>query len=267
MPESHEEFSARPADLRQCVPSDADLPKTREEIREEENATDTASSGEYATLPGNSVLGRLSAQLNEEEFSWHNTVGGWRGLIESTLPGMVFVIVYVATRNMSFTLISALAMSLIACMLRLIQRQPLTQVFSGVAGVAIGVVWAVLSGRGENYFAVGLISAGAYLALIVLSILLGRSFVSIAMGAILNLEKGWRHREQYRRLLRTSNAVSWLWASVFAVRLGVQWPLWSMGKIAELGAAKLLLGLPLFAIAAWVTWIALRPYMVLRETR
>ena len=33
-----------------------------------------------------------------------------------------------------------------------------------------------------------------------------------------------------------------------------------MGAVAELGVAKLVLGVPLFALVCWATWIGLRPF-------
>lgn len=54
--------------------------------------------------------------------------------------------------------------------------------------------------------------------------------------------------------------LSWLWAGVFALRLAVEVPLWWMGQVAQLGVAKLILGVPLFALAAWLSWLGIRPF-------
>ncbi|WP_022867924.1 DUF3159 domain-containing protein [Schaalia vaccimaxillae] len=204
-------------------------------------------------------------QIDEEVFSWQAAVGGARGLVESLAPGLIFVIAYVVTRALWPTLIAAGAVALLACLIRLVQRQPLTQALSGVFGVAIGVVWAAMSGKTENYFAWGLITASAFLTGIVATIFARRSLVSIGVGLVWGLGPRWRSQERYRLLNRRCTALSWAWAMMFAIRLGVQWPLWQASMVTELGVAKLILGLPLFALVCWATWIGLKPFKPLLD--
>ena len=201
-----------------------------------------------------------AGQIDDESFSWKSAVGGPRGLVESLLPGLVFVIAYVATHRLWPTLIASAAVALIACLIRLVQRQTLTQALSGVFGVGIGVAWAAASGRTENYFAWGLITAGFFTVAVVASILARRSVVSIGAGLVWELEAGWRTDARLAGLNRRCTQLSWMWAAMFALRLGVQWPLWRASMVAELGVAKLVLGLPLFALVCWATWIGLRPF-------
>ena len=101
---------------------------------------------------------RWMDQATSEEFSWSDALGGTRGIIEATAPGLVFVVVYVATRALIPTLIAASCVALLACVIRLVQRQGLQQALSGLFGVAIGVIFAAATGRGENYFAWGIVT-------------------------------------------------------------------------------------------------------------
>ena len=39
-----------------------------------------------------------------------------------------------------------------------------------------------------------------------------------------------------------------------------------MGQVAQLGIAKLILGVPLFALAAWLSWLGIRPFAELVNT-
>ena len=66
---------------------------------------------------------RWMSQSTSEEFSWSQTLGGTRGIIEASAPGLVFVVVYVATHALLPTLVAASAVALLACAVRLIQRQ------------------------------------------------------------------------------------------------------------------------------------------------
>ncbi|MDC4233190.1 DUF3159 domain-containing protein [Actinomyces sp. B33] len=213
--------------------------------------------------PENASPGRAGAWtrvLDEDSFSWRDAVGGARGVVEAVAPGLVFVVAFVATSRLWPTLIASAAVALVACAVRLVQRQPLTQALSGLVGVGIGVAWAALSGRGENYFTWGLITATAFLAAILVSVLVGRSAASIGVGLAWELPDGWRSDPRMRPLVRRCTQVSLLWAAMFAIRLGIQLPLWWAGMVAELGIAKLVLGLPLFALACWATWAGLRPF-------
>lgn len=63
---------------------------------------------------------RWMSQATSEEFSWSQALGGTRGVIEATAPGLIFVIVYVATHALTPTLVAASSIALIACIIRLI---------------------------------------------------------------------------------------------------------------------------------------------------
>ena len=92
---------------------------------------------------------RWMSQAASEEFSWSQTLGGTRGVIETSAPGLIFVIVYVATHALVPTLVAASAVAVIACIIRLIQRQSTQQAVSGFFGVAVGVILAAATGRHE----------------------------------------------------------------------------------------------------------------------
>lgn len=204
-------------------------------------------------------------QVDRDDFSWTEAVGGWRGAAESVAPGVVFVVLFVLTRSLVPALVGAAVPAGAALLVRLVQGQPLTQALSGVLGVAIGVVWAAASGRGENYFAWGLVSAGALALVLLVSLLVRRPVVTEGCALVWDLPSGWRTRARFAPLRRRGWALTLVWVALFLLRLGVQWPLWRAGMVAELGVTKLVMGLPLFALACWVTWVALRPLAVLRD--
>ena len=203
---------------------------------------------------------RWMDQATSEEFSWSDALGGTRGIIEATAPGLVFVVVYVATRALIPTLIAASCVALLACVIRLVQRQGLKQALSGLFGVAIGVIFAAATGRGENYFAWGIVTNIAMALVFAVSVLLRRGLVAQFYGPLTGLAKGWQSDPTYVDLRRSCAAITWMWAGIFALRVAVQVPLWFTGQVAALGVAKLALGLPLFALGAWATWWKLKDY-------
>ncbi|WRS29573.1 DUF3159 domain-containing protein [Actinomycetaceae bacterium MB13-C1-2] len=209
------------------------------------------------TVPVSSGRGWIG-QLENEEFSLKDSIGGVRGAVESLLPGLVFVVAYVITRDLTTTLIMAGGISVIFLLVRLLQRTPITQAFAGLLGVAIGVVWAAMSGRAENYFAWGIITNAAFFVVFLLSIILRRPLIAILIQLLYGLPDDWKRTEAGRMLARRSMQASWVWVAVFGIRLAAQVPLYFGEHIVALGTVKLILGLPLFALGGWLTWVLLR---------
>lgn len=232
--------------------------------------------------------------LGSQEFSVADAVGGWRGLIESTAPGLVFVVVYVITRDLTPTLIAALAVTAIAVVARLVRRSSVTYALGGVLGVGIGAIWAWRSGQAQDYFAWGLITNAGMLLGVVISILVRWPVVGLVAGALglsrarepvqegqagsgpvdsastrvpganpeLSsapqpiLDTAWRGDPA---LVRRYVMASWLWAGAFALRLAVQLPLYLGQEVGWLGTARLVMGVPLWALVLWITWLLVRP--------
>lgn len=195
--------------------------------------------------------------LGDEEFSFMAAVGGVRGLVESALPGLVFVVVFVATRDLVPSLVAAAAVTVAAVVLRLVQRTPATQAFSGVVGVGIGVLWAWNSGRAEDFFAGGLLANVGFTLGSLISILVGWPVVGVVVSLVRGEDMSWRTDPAAAPLRRRYVGASWLWVGLFGARLAVQVPLYLQGEeaVALLGTAKLVMGVPLFALGLWITWL------------
>lgn len=204
--------------------------------------------------------------LTGEEFSAAEALGGARGIVESVAPGLLFVVVYlVAGQRLRPALIAAVAAAVLAVVARLVQRTPVTQAFSGLLGVAVGVVWAWRSGTASNYFLVGLLTNGAYLVVTAVTVLIGFPLVGLVVGLFAKqgpLAGGpwsavlaWRADPERRRAYALA---TWPWVAMFALRLAVQVPLYLRSDVAWLGTAKLAMGLPLTALVLWVSWRMVR---------
>lgn len=207
----------------------------------------------------------LLKQLNLNEFDLLAAVGGIRGLLESTLPGLIFVVAYAVTHDLKYPLGASLSVAVLFMGLRMLSKKSLTYALSGALGVGIGVAWAWFSGKGENFFSWGLITGSIYGSVIILANLLGFPVASMAVSAIWNLPWKWWHNKQYiaeknlEKLVKATLLVSWIWASLFVVRVGLQLPFWLSGNITVLGILKLILGLPPFVLCAWLSWVILHP--------
>ena len=192
-----------------------------------------------------------------DDFSFADAIGGVRGLAESTLPGLVFVVVFVPTRALTPSLVAALGVALAAVVVRLVQRTAVTQAFSGVLGIAVGVAWAWWSGRAQDFFAGGLLANVGYLLAMVVSVAVRWPAVGVVVGLLRGEDTAWRTDPGRAHERRRFVWATWVLAAVFALRLAVQVPLYLAGEdaVGALGAAKLAMGLPLFAVGLWITWL------------
>ncbi|WP_116692602.1 DUF3159 domain-containing protein, partial [Gardnerella vaginalis] len=74
-------------------------------------------------------------------FSVIDSLGGVRGVIESMLPGLLFVICFVVTRNVQTTVIASAALAVLQVVARMIQRQSIMGALSGLVSVGICLIW------------------------------------------------------------------------------------------------------------------------------
>ncbi|MFD1507723.1 DUF3159 domain-containing protein [Georgenia yuyongxinii] len=197
-------------------------------------------------------------QILGEEFDLKEAVGGPRGLVEAVAPGLVFVVVYIATGALVPPLVASLAVAVLAMVLRLVQRTPLTQAAGGLAGVVIGVVWAWRSGEAEDYFALGLWTNAAYAAGLVVSLLARWPIVGVVVSLLKGEDFSWRTDPALAGRRRRYVLATWLWIAMFLVRLAVQVPLYLDSSVAWLGTARIVMGVPLWGLTLWATWVLVR---------
>lgn len=209
-----------------------------------------------------------------DTFSFAEAVGGARGVVEALLPGTLFVVVYVITTNLGWAVGAAGGAALVAVVLRLAQRTPVTQALGGLLGIGVGVVWAWRSGEAQNFFAWGLWTNAIYLVAVLISILVRWPAVGLFVEVLRTGFTAEKAREQNaegenpfagmvawradRDLVRRYTAATWLWVGMFALRLAVQLPLYLGDSVGWLGTARLVLGVPLWGLVLWLTWSVVR---------
>lgn len=199
--------------------------------------------------------GSAAKALGGDEFSVQEALGGWRGFAESVIPGLVFVISYVVWGGYRIPVLAAVSAVALMVAVRLIQRTPTTQAWSGTVGVGIGAVWAWRTGEAGDYYLPGLFFAGGYAAVTAVSILIRRPLVGVAVALVKGWGSWWRDDPAaYRRMVWAS----WIFAIYQALKVAVQLPLYLVDAVAALGTARLLMGLPLFALCAWAMWLLVR---------
>lgn len=222
--------------------------------------------------PGDQVKRRHTglAALADEDFSLSDAIGGWRGMVESVLPGLVFLIVFLVSGNLVWTILISGLLSFIQLLIRLIQRQSFLGALTGLLGVGICLIAAWLSKDARNYYLPGFLINMFWILVLGLSLICrvpGIGFLieyvrKPVVSGFRSWLASWRDK---KNLMRAYVRVTLIWIAVFTLRLLVQVPLYFLGSIGPLGAARLILGLPLFALAIWISWLLIREPYHLRD--
>lgn len=193
---------------------------------------------------------------NEDKDKVVSALGGKRGLIDSGLPALLFLLVFnISDQNLNASLWAALSLSIILTAIRLIKRQTLQHAFSGLVGVAICALISRRSGNAADFYLPGLYINAGYGFLYAFTNLIKWPILGIMLGPILGENFLWR-KDPAR--LKAYIQAGWLWVGMFAIRLIVQYPLYKSGNVNALGTARLAMGYPLFIATAWATWLILR---------
>lgn len=182
-------------------------------------------------------------------------MGGVRGLVESILPGLSFLVIFTLTQQLAISVVVPVIVAVSFVVVRLVTRTPASSAFVGVVGVALSAGLALITGRAEDNFVLGFIINAVLLAAIVISVIARRPLVGVIVSLLVSSEGDWR---EDTAKFRVALIATILWAGLFAVRLGVELPLYFAEATQVLAAMKLLLGVPLYAGVLWVTWLLMR---------
>ena len=192
---------------------------------------------------------------NEDPKTILNALGGKRGLLDSGLPALIFLIVFTVTHKLNGALVAALIVSAVLTIIRLIRKDTLQHALTGLFGVAISAFFARSTGRAQDFYLPGLIINLVYGTLYAVANIIGWPVLGLVLGPILGEGAQWRNdpirKAAYRR-------AGWVWVALFASRIAVQYPLYRAGAVTQLGIARVIMGWPLFILTGWLTYLILR---------
>ena len=169
-------------------------------------------------------------------------LGGWRGTVEAAVPIVLFVLAWTSTDRLRPSIAVAAAGMAVFVVVRLLQRQTLVHVSSGVLGLVVAAVVASRTGNASDFFLPGILYNAALAVVFGASMLTGWPVVGFMFGAVTGDATGWRDRRGVRRLFQKLTGV--LLAN-YVIRVAVQLPLYLMGSVVALGISKVALGWPL----------------------
>jgi len=208
-----------------------------------------------AAAASKSALAKLTPGETPTASALLGALGGVRGLIESILPGLAFLILFTITHDLVVSVLVPVGIALIFVVARAGTRSPMTQAIAGAVGIALTALLSILTKSAANNFLPGIVINISALVLFVASIIARWPLVGVLVGLILGEGSEWRKDPAKRRALTLA---TWVWIAPFAIRIAVELPLYLANNVAALAAVKLLAGVPLYLGSLWITWLLIR---------
>ncbi|WP_081968240.1 DUF3159 domain-containing protein [Mycobacterium kyorinense] len=181
-------------------------------------------------------------------------LGGVSGLVYSSLPVVVFVAVSAAA-GLIAAVGAAVGVAAVVLLWRLIRRDSIQPAVSGFVGVAICAVIAYAVGESKGYFLLGIWTSLLWAVVFAVSVLIRRPVVGYAWSWFGGHDRGWR---EVRSAVYAFDIATLTWVLVFAARFVVQRVLYQSDRTGWLAVARITMGWPLTAVAAVVTYMAIK---------
>ena len=181
--------------------------------------------------------------------------GGKKGLIDSGIPSVIFLVIFNVTKDLQSALIASIAISALLTFIRLARRDTLQHALSGFVGVLICAWFANRTGNATDLYIPKLLTNLAYGSVYLIANLVGWPVLGLMLGPILGENLLWRnHPERKRAYVQAS----WLWVAMFFTRIAVQYPIYRSGNVNLLGTVNLAMGYPFFIATAYGSWLIIR---------
>ncbi|NQX33841.1 DUF3159 domain-containing protein [Herbiconiux sp. VKM Ac-2851] len=209
----------------------------------------------FAQAARNAGIGQVKPGETPSGSSLLRAIGGVRGLIESILPGLAFLVIYTFTKDLVLAVVAPVAVSVVFVLVRLVTRSAPMPAVAGLLGVGISAALALFTGRAEDNFLVGIAINTVCLIVLLISLIVRRPLIGVIVGLLANDPAGYRTDPAKGRVVLVA---TWCWVGLFAARLLFELPLYLAGETTLLGSVKLIMGVPLYAGLLWVTWLLVR---------
>jgi hypothetical protein len=195
------------------------------------------------------------SQHHEDRDKVIGALGGTKGLIDSGLPAIVFLIAFNVTKDVRTAITSALALSLVLAIFRLARKDTIQHSISGVVGVLICAYFANRSGNATDFYIPKLLTNLGYGTVYLIANLVGWPILGLVLGPLLGENLTWRNNPARKKMYLKA---SWIWVAMFFSRIAVQYPIYKSGNVNLLGTVNLAMGYPLFFAAAYGTWLVIK---------
>ena len=236
---------------RETVPASAAQQSRASEWDEaSESSKSSESPHQFAQAVSASMSANMRRTANGDVDVLH-AIGGWRGLVESSLPAVAFLVLFTVTKELNLSLIAALVAAAAFTLIRLVQGSKLVSALTGLVGVAICAFAAYRTGNASDYFVVGFWTNGLYSLGYLVSMAVRWPITGLIFGVIRGEGLTWR-KNPVR--VRQYMLATWIITILMLLRLAVQMPLYFANAVEALGATRLLRGRPLSGWGGWRAW-------------
>ena len=181
--------------------------------------------------------------------------GGKKGLIDSGIPSVIFLVVFNVTDRLNSALFASIVISAILTIIRLFRRDTIQHALSGFIGVLIRAWFANRTGNASDLYIPKLLTNLGYGTVYLIANLAGWPVLGLMLGPILGENLKWRNHPERKRAYTMA---SWLWVAMFFTRIAVQYPIYRSGNVNLLGTVNLAMGYPLFIATAYGSWLILK---------
>lgn len=195
---------------------------------------------------------RKAAASKEAADTILQAFGGVRGMIDMTLPGLVFIVTFNITHQVSSAAWAALGLCAVFVVTRLARRETVQHAFSGVFGVALGAWISMKSGRAEDFYLPGLLWNVGYCIALAVSALVRWPMIGVMLGPVTGEMFTWRKENPGRFAAYTK--ATWAWVVIMGLKPVILFPLYFTHNVNLLGWLKVALGIPPMLLAMYVTW-------------
>jgi hypothetical protein len=217
-----------------------------------ERAVASERDSERDDEAGDAPLPSFTEQVSEQ-------IGGVRGLIESSIPVLTFVVINVVggwvhlSHKLNVAIILAVATALGIAVFRLTRRQPVRHAVNGLFGIALGAWLAWRSGDERAFYLPGIFLSLGYGVAMLVSVAFRQPLVGWIWSVVVaGGSKQWRDEP---RLVRTFGWLTVLWAAIYILKTVVQTALYLADQATALGVVRIVFGYPpyllLLALTVW----------------
>jgi len=201
------------------------------------------------------------------------SLGGRRGIVEAAIPGVLFTVIWLVTKDIRLALIVGGAGVAVALVVRLLQRSTVQYVFNAAFSIAIGYVFTRIaasaggdaSDQALAYFLPGILFSLGYTVVFGTSTLFGWPLVGFMLGSVTGDPLAWHEDKQ---VVKLCTRLTWVLLAPGAIGVVLQGPVWLLGwsgsidkdtAVLIIGVLRLGLGWAL-RIGSWslIIWLLAR---------
>lgn len=203
--------------------------------------------------PEPGVPGAADRQVTEAAL--FEAFGGVRGMVETVVPGLLFVTIFTINKDLHISAIAALAVSVVLAAVRLVRKDTVKHAFSGVFGVAFGVVFAMMTGNAKDFYLPGMLYTLGLALAYMITTLAGVPLIGLILGPVFKENLSWRTRNPGRK--KAYAKASWAWGLILFAKCAILFPLYWWADTTQLGWVLIALKIPPFLLAVYLTWVFL----------